>query len=220
MAIKRRDRPGGNVTGVHILSAHIVLKRLELLHELVPSAKTVAFLYTQTGDPTEGPFYQSLQQAAEPLGVVLHLFSASRTEEFEEIFVRAKDAKSDAVVVNDHPVFAASGGKVITDLAARYKIPALYPSRIYVAAGGLVSYGADNNEANRQLGDLVGGVLKGEKPTDLPVRQVKKLELIINSRTAKSLSLTIPTPLLVLAEDFYRVKGRPVLAASRHDDRP
>ena len=194
------NRPGGNVTGVHILNAHIILKRLELLHELVPSAKTIAFFYTQTGDPTEGPFYQSLQQAVEPLGVVLHLFSASRTEEFEEIFARAKDAKADAVVVNDHPVFAASGGKVITDLAARYKIPALYPSRIYVAVGGLVSYGADNNEVNRQLGDLVGRVLKGEKPTELPVRQVTKLELIINARTAKSLALTIPTPLLGLAE--------------------
>lgn len=187
-------------SGLYILSGQIILKRLELLHELVPSAKTVVFLYTPTGDPTEGPFYQSLQQAVEPLGVVLNLFGASRTEEFEELFVRAKDAKADAVVVNDQPVFATSGGKVITDLAARYKIPALYPSRLYVAAGGLVSYGADNNEANGQLGDLVGRVLKGEKPTDLPVRQVTKLELIINARTAKSLALTIPTPLLGLAE--------------------
>jgi ABC-type uncharacterized transport system substrate-binding protein len=194
------SRPGGNVTGVHILNAHIILKRLELLRELVPSAKTIAFFYTQTGDATEGPAYQSLQRAMEPHGVVVRLFSASRTEEFEEIFARAKDAKADAVVVNDHPVFAASGGKVIIDLAARYKIPALYPSRLYVAAGGLVSYGADNNEVNRQLGDLVGRVLKGEKPTELPVRQVTKLELIINARTAKSLALTIPIPLLGLAE--------------------
>jgi ABC-type uncharacterized transport system substrate-binding protein len=198
--VKSLNRPGGNVTGIHILNAPAIFKRIEILHELVPEAKSLAFFYTQTGDPTEGPFYQSLEQAAEPLGVNVLLFSASRPDQFEEIFTRAKEAKADAIVVNDHPVFSAGGGKPIVDLAARYKLPTMYPNRTYVAGGGLVSYGSDNKEANRQLGDLLGRVLKGEKPEDLPVQQVTKLELVINAKTAKSLSLEIPPLLLGLAE--------------------
>src|SRR5262249_34576447 len=134
----------------------------------------------------------SLQKAAEPLGVNVLLFSASRADELEEIFARAKDAKAGAIVVNDHPVFNAGGGKLITDLATRYKLPTMYPNRSYVAVGGLMSYGTDDKEANRQLGDLLGRVLKGDKPEDLPVQQVTKLELVINAKIAKSLSLEIP----------------------------
>jgi putative ABC transport system substrate-binding protein len=194
------NRPGGNVTGVFILNPELISKRLEVLHELVPSAKSIAFFYTQTGDPTERG-YNELQKGAEKLlGVNLLLLSASRVDELEQIFAKAESEGAGAILVNDHPVFAAEGGKLITGLAARYKIPTMYPSRFYVGAGGLISYGSDSKEANRQLGDLVGRVLKGEKPENLPVQQVTRLELIINAKTAKSLGLTIPLPLLGLAE--------------------
>ena len=194
------NRPGGNVTGIHILNAPANFKRIEMLHALVPEAKLLAFFYTNTGDATESPFYQSLQQTAEPLGVKLQLFSASRVDELETIFAQAKDANAGAIVVNDHPVFATNGGKLTVDLADRYKLPTMYPNRSYVAAGGLASYGPDNKEANRQLGDLLGRVLKGEKPENLPVQQVTKLELVINAKTAKLLGLEIPPLVAGLAE--------------------
>ena len=194
------NRPGGNVTGVFILNPELISKRLEVLHELVPSAKGIAFFYTQTGDATERG-YSEIQKGAEKLlGVNLLLLSASRVDELEQIFAKAESEGAGAILVNDHPVFAAEGGKLITHLAARYKIPTMYPARYYVGAGGLISYGSDSKEANRQLGDLVGRVLKGEKPENLPVQQVTRLELIINAKTAKSLGLTIPLPLLGLAE--------------------
>jgi putative ABC transport system substrate-binding protein len=124
---------------------------------------------------------------------------ASRIDELEKIFAQARDANVSGIVVNDHPVFAA-GGKLLVELANRYKLPTMYPSRFYVAAGGLVSYGTDNREANRLLGELVGRVLKGEKPQDLPVQQVTKLELLVNAKTAKSLDLEIPPLVAGLAE--------------------
>jgi putative ABC transport system substrate-binding protein len=198
--VESLNRPGGNVTGVHILNVPAIFKRIEMLHELVPQAKSFAFFYTRTGDAVELPFYQSLQKKAEPLGVNVMLFNASRTDEVEEIFAQAKGANVGGIVVNDHPVFATNGGKPLVDLAARYELPTMYPSRFYVAAGGLVSYGSDNKEANRQLGELVGLVLKGEKPEDLPVRQVTKLELVVNAKTAKILGLEIPVLVAGLAE--------------------
>jgi ABC-type uncharacterized transport system substrate-binding protein len=192
------SRPGGNVTGVHILNPRLILKRLEVLHELAPAAKTIAFFYTETGDATERG-YRQLQEAADPFGVKLLLLSASRVDEIEKIFATAHAEGAGAILVNDHPVFSANI-RLIPDLAARYKTPAMYPGRGYVAAGGLISYGSDSREANRQLGDLVGRVLKGQKPEELPVQQVTKLELVVNAKTAKSLDIAIPVHLLGLAE--------------------
>jgi putative tryptophan/tyrosine transport system substrate-binding protein len=198
--VESLNRPGGNVTGVFILNPQLILKRLEALHELVPSARTVAFLYTQTGDANESAYKDQLGKIAESVGINLLLFSASKVDELEGLFAKAQSEGVGAILVNDHAVFAAGGGKVITDLAARHRIPTMYPARYYVSAGGLISYGSDAKEANRQLGDLVGRVLKGEKPADLPVQQVTKLELAINANTAKWLGLEIPLPLLGLAE--------------------
>jgi putative ABC transport system substrate-binding protein len=199
--VESLNRPGGNVTGVYILNPELILKRLEAIHELVPSAKTIAFFFTNTGDEKAEQFYKDyLQKAVDPFGVKLLLLSASQVDELEKIFATAVGEGAGAIVVNDHPVFAAEGGKLITALAARYKIPTMYPSRLYVGAGGLISYGSDSKEANRQLGDLLGRVLKGEKPENLPVQQVTKLELVINAKIAKSLDLAIPQHLLGLAE--------------------
>jgi putative tryptophan/tyrosine transport system substrate-binding protein len=199
--VESLNRPGGNVTGIFILNPQLIFKRIEMLHELVPEAKTIAFFYTETGDATAEQFYRDqLQKAADPLGVNLLLLSASHVDELEQIFAKADSENAGAIVVNDHAVFAAGNGKLITELAARYKIPTMYPGRFYVGAGGLMSYGSDSKEANRQLGDLVGRVLKGEKPENSPVQQVTKLELVINAKVAKSLGLVIPLPLLGLAE--------------------
>ncbi len=199
--VESLNRPGGNVTGVFILNPELIFKRLEALHELVPAAKTIAFFYTQTGDAGAEKFYKDkLEEIAGPLGVKVLLFNASQVDEIEKIFSKAVGDGADAVLVNDHPVFAAGGGKIIADIAARHKIPTIYPGRSYVAAGGLISYGSDSKEANRQLGDLVGRVLKGAKPEDLPVQQVTKLELVVNAKVAKSLGIDIPMPLLGLAE--------------------
>ena len=197
--VESLNRPGGNVTGVSILNPRLIAKRLEVLHEMVPSARTIAFFYTQTGDTTEAS-YRRIQEVADPLGVQIVLLSASQVDEVKKIFARAEAEGAGAVLVNDHPVFAADNGRLIVGLAARYSIPVMYPSRIYVAAGGLISYGSDAKEANRQLGDLIGHVLKGERPENLPVRQVTTLELVINAKTAKSLGLAIPRPLLGLAD--------------------
>jgi putative ABC transport system substrate-binding protein len=120
--VESLNKPGGNVTGVHILNGPAIFKRIEMLHEFVPQAKSFAS-YTRTGDAVEMPFYQSLQKEAEPLGVNIILLNASRIDELEEIFARAKDANVGGIVVKDHPVFATNGGKPLVDLAARYKLP-------------------------------------------------------------------------------------------------
>jgi putative tryptophan/tyrosine transport system substrate-binding protein len=137
------NRPGGNVTGVHILNPQALFKRLEALHELVPSAKTIAFFYTSTGDPTEVFYKQEFQKAAESLDVKLVHLSASHVDDLEKIFAEAEGEGAGAILVNAHAVFWGNV-KLMADLAARYKIPTMYPGRGFVVVGGLISYGADN----------------------------------------------------------------------------
>lgn len=193
------NRPGGNVTGVFIQNAGALFKRLEFLHELVPAAKTIAFFYTDTGDQTAMPFFLELREDAEALGVSFPMFSVSLASELEDAFAKVEATNAGALLVNDYAVFSGNV-KMVVGLAARYKLPAMYPTRPFVAAGGLMSYGTDAREALRGVGDLVGRVLGGEKPESLPIQQVTKLELVVNATTAKSLGLEIPTPLLGLAE--------------------
>jgi putative ABC transport system substrate-binding protein len=188
---KSLNRPGGNVTGVSILTPELNFKRLELLHELVPVAKTIAFLYT---------FNKSVQRAAEVLGLKMLLFNVSSPSDLDESFARAQGAGADALVVNSDAVFQNNRQKVIA-LAARHRLPAMYSIAEFVADGGLVSYGTDYSDAYRQVGDFAGRVLKGETPESLPVQQITKIELAINARTAKSLGLVIPLALLGRADE-------------------
>lgn len=198
--VETLHQPGANITGVFILNPPLMFKRLELLHELVPAAKSVAFFYTATGDQVSENFYRNqLRQAAESLGFKFELFSASHVDELDGLFARAADANCEAIVVNEHAVYG-NNAKFMVELAARYKLPVIYPARFYAAAGGLVSYGSDGLEVARQHGEMIGLVLKGEKPRDLPVRQVTKFQFAINAKTAKSLDLEIPLPILSLAE--------------------
>jgi putative ABC transport system substrate-binding protein len=193
------SRPGGNLTGVYILNTDIIFKRFEILQELVPTAKTMAFFYTRTADPKEMPFYESLQRAAETRGVNMPLFNVQRVEEIEDAIAKASTGNAEALLVNDHPVFA-NNVELMIKLAARHKIPALYPRREFPVAGGLASFGRDTSDASRQLGDLLSRVLKGEKPADLPVQQVTKVDMVINTKAAKSLGLTVPLTLLGRAD--------------------
>jgi len=194
------NRPGGNVTGISILTPELNFKRLEFLHALIPTAQTIAFLYTRTGTTSEDSAHESEQQAAENLGVKMLLFNVSSPIDLDESFARALDAGAGGLVVNSDAVFQNNRQKVIA-LAARYKLPAMYSIPEYVADGGLISYGTNYADAYRQVGDLVGRVLKGERPADLPVQQVTKIELAINMKTAKSLGLAVPLALLGRADE-------------------
>jgi putative ABC transport system substrate-binding protein len=195
------NRPGGNATGITVLNTEVLAKRLELLRELVPGAKSIAFLHSST---TLVPGYdrigKEMQSAAVALGVKLLLVEASRPEDFEGAFARIASAQAEALLVSPDS-FMFSNQATLVGLAARHKISAVYPIREFAARGGLASYGTNYPEARRQVGDYLGRVLNGEKPENLPVHQVTKLQLVINTKTAKALGLTIPPTLLARADE-------------------
>jgi len=198
--VKSLNRPGGNVTGVSILAAELNLKRLELLHELVPTAKTIAFLHTQTTIKSEDPFQKDMQQAAKTIGVNWLTLDVTSATDLDQAFARAESDGVGAVIVNSDAVFLNNRQKVIS-LAASHRLPAMYFVREYAAEGGLISYGPNYNDTFRQVGEIIGRVLQGEKPEDLPVRQVTKIDLAINAKTANSLALTLPATLLARADE-------------------
>ncbi len=194
------NRPGGNVTGISVLNSEVLPKRLELLRELVPTAKSIGFLYSLTSLVSGGDRIGKVQSAADALGVELLSVEASRPDDFEGAFARIASAQADALLVSAD-AFMFSNREALVDLAARHKIPAMYPIREFVAGGGLVSYGTNYPEARRQVGDYLGRVLNGERPENLPVQQVTKLELVINMKTAKALGLAVPPSLLARADE-------------------
>ena len=196
------NRPGGNVTGISVLNTELLAKRLQGLCELVPSAKSIAFLYSPTslvsgGDRTG----KDLESAADALGVKLSPAEARRSDDFEAAFAAMASARQDAVLVSADALMFQNRATLV-DLAARHRLPAGYPIREFAAAGGLMSYGTNYAEAYRHVGDYVGRVLNGEKPENLPVERVSKLELVINVKTAKALGLTVPLSLLGRADEL------------------
>lgn len=195
------NRPGGNVTGITVLNTEVQAKRLELLRELVPGAKSIAFLHSATNlVPGYDRLGQDMQSAADALGVKLLFIEVTRPDDLEEVFKKITDAKAEALLVSADS-FMFSNRVALVDLAARHKIPAAYPIREFAARGGLASYGTNYPEAFRQVGDYLARVLYGEKPENLPVQQVTKLQLVINTRTAKTLGLAIPPTLLARADE-------------------
>jgi putative ABC transport system substrate-binding protein len=195
------NRPGGNVTGITVLNIEVLAKRLELLRDLVPGAKSIAVLHSSSNlVPGYDRFGKDMQSAAETLGVKLMYVKASQPDDFEGAFGKIADAQADALFVSAD-AFMFSNQATLVDLAARHKIPAVYPIRSFTARGGLASYGTNYPEAYRQVGEYVGRVLNGEKPEDLPVQQVTKLQLVINLKTAKALDLTVPESLLGRADE-------------------
>jgi putative ABC transport system substrate-binding protein len=192
------NRPGGNVTGVSILSFTLLTKQLELICELVPTAATVAFLANPNNLNTVGRT-REMQEIARAAGRQLQVVTAATEAELEPAFA-AVQRHAGALFVPPDPFFTSHREQLLA-LAARHAIPTSYPLREYASAGGLMSYGADLVDVYRLVGNLTGRILKGEKPADLPVQQAVKVELIINLKTAKTLGLTIPLPLLGRADE-------------------
>jgi putative ABC transport system substrate-binding protein len=190
--------PRGNLTGVTTLGVELGPKRLELLHELVPQATRMALLVNPTSPLVAEPMARDLEAAARSLGLDLEVAHASTEPEIEEAFAMLAQAHVGAAVISPDPFFA-SHVEQIAAASVRNRIPTIYQSREFAAAGGLMVYGSDLSDAYRLVGVYIGRILKGEKPADLPVQQATKFELIINLKTAKTLGLTVPLPLLGLA---------------------
>ena len=193
------NRPGGNVTGITILTIGVVGKRLELLREIAPGARDVAALINPT-KPDADSETAHLQTAARTLGLRLVVLKASTQQQVDEAFEEAVGQKVGALLVTADLFFDMQRIRII-DHAARVRLPACYNNREYVASGGLLSYGEDRRDAYRQAGLYVGRILKGERPSDLPVQQPIKFELAINLKTAKTLGLTVPPTLLARADE-------------------
>jgi len=193
------NRPGGNVTGVTILSVEVGPKLLELLHGAVPSATTIALLVNPT-NPNAETQSKNTQEAARRLGLELHVLNASTERDFDAVFAKVRELRAGALLIGQDVFFNAESAQLGV-LTVRHAIPAIFPLPEFAAAGGLMSYGASRSDAWHQAGIYVGRILKGEKPADLPVMQPTKFELVINLKTARTLGLTIPPGVLAIADE-------------------
>jgi putative ABC transport system substrate-binding protein len=193
-------RPGGNLTGVAVLSEEIGPKRLEMLHAVVPTATTIALLVNPKSPELSEPHSQELQVAARRLGLQLHILNASTEQEIDTVFATLVHLRAGGLVIGPDALFT-SRAEQLAALTLRYRVPAIFQYPEFTAAGGLMSYGTDLREGLRLGGLYTGRILKGEKPADLPVQQATKVELILNLKTAKAFGLTMPTALLVRANE-------------------
>jgi putative tryptophan/tyrosine transport system substrate-binding protein len=194
------SRPGGNVTGVTSLNLEVGSKRLEFLHELVPTATIMAALVNPTNPTNAEILSRDLQATARLLGLQLHLLHASSDTDIDALFATLTELRAGGLVIGTDAFFSSRNEKLAA-LALRYRIPTIYQWREFVAAGGLMSYGGSFADSYRLAGVYTGRILKGEKPADLPVQQATKLELFINLKTAKALGITVPPTLLALADE-------------------
>jgi len=191
-------RPGGNITGLTTLSAVIIAKRLQLIKEAVPKATRVAVLWRRD-NPAHQPTLKELEGAAASIGVQLQRAEAREAAELDAAFAAMTKGRAGAVLLLGDVLFESQRGR-IADLAARAKLPAMYFAKLFVEAGGLMSYATDQNDLYRRAATYVDKILKGAQPADLPVEEPTKFELVINLRTAKALGLTIPPSLLLRAD--------------------
>jgi putative tryptophan/tyrosine transport system substrate-binding protein len=189
------SRPGGNLTGVVTLNVEVAAKRLELLHELVPTATIVALLVNPTSTALAETTTRDLEAAASTLGLELHVLHASSEREIDAAFATLVQLRAGALVIGADPLFT-SRSEQLAALTIRHRVPAIYQFREFVSTGGLMAYGSTVLDTYRPLGVYTGRILKGEKPAELPVQQATKVELVINMKTAKALDLTVPLPLL------------------------
>src|SRR5712692_6607259 len=193
------SRPDGNITGATSLNVELGPKRLEFLRELVPTAKVVALLVNPT-NPSAETVTRDLQATARTLGLELHVLHASSERDFDIAFATLGQLRAGGLVVSADPFFVSRSEQLI-DLTLRHASAAIFQSRDFAAAGGLMSYGGSVAESHRQAGIYTGRILKGEKPVDLPVQQVTKFEFVINLKTARILGLEIPPKILALADE-------------------
>jgi len=194
------SRPGGNATGIYNLIVDLAAKRLELLHEMVPAATSIAFLTNPTDPAFAEPEARELQAAARILGLRLLALNVSDNSEFEGAFAALAHERVGALLIGGEAVFGNNRDPLVA-LASRYRVPAMHPSREHTEAGGLMSYGTNLSDIFREVGGYAGRILKGEKPANLPVQQAAKVELVINMKTAKALGLTLPLTLLGRADE-------------------
>jgi putative ABC transport system substrate-binding protein len=193
------NRPGGNATGTTLFTSALVAKRLELLLQLVPAAKIIGVL-VNPNNPNLGSEISDLQAAASLLGRQLKVVNASSERDFDTALATLAQLRAEALFVIPD-VYFTSRREVLVALVARHGIPTMYPFREFTELGGLMSYGINFVEAFRHVGIYTGRILKGEKPTDLPVMQPTKFELVINLKTAKALGLDVPDKMLALADE-------------------
>jgi putative tryptophan/tyrosine transport system substrate-binding protein len=193
------NRPGGNLTGVTQLSVELGPKRLELLHQVVPTATVLAAVLNPTNTNAETQS-RNLQAAASSLGLQLQVLHVSTDDEFDTIFATIAQSRAGALLIGPDQ-FLFSRNEQIAALALRHGVPAMYQWREFTTAGGLLSYGPSQTDVYRLIGIYTGRILKGDTPGDLPVQQSTKIEMSINLRTAKALGLTVPPSLLATADE-------------------
>jgi putative ABC transport system substrate-binding protein len=198
--VQSLNRPGGNLTGVSSLSTEVAAKRLELLHELAPAAISIAVFVNPANVVNAERQTKELQAAARTLGVHLLILKVAKESEFETAFATLVRERAGAVLFGTDPLFFSQSDRLIA-LAARHRVPAVYTSHEAVAAGGLISYGTDVQDGYRMAGVYAGRILKGEKPADLPVQRATRTQLWINLKSAKEMGLTVPTGLLLRADE-------------------
>ena len=194
-------RPGGNLTGINFFATELAAKRLAILHELVPKAVRIAVLVNPANIPATESALRDLPETARAIGLEIQVFNASTSREIETAFATLARDRADALYVAGD-VFFTSRRVQFATLAASYRIPASYPSRQAVEAGGLIGYDTDRVGMYRQVGVYTGQILKGAKPADLPVLQSTKFELVINLQTARALGLDIPFHLQQRADEL------------------
>jgi putative ABC transport system substrate-binding protein len=193
-------RPGGNLTGINIFSGELVAKRLELLREMVPAAARVAVLINPTNPTAIETGLKDVEVAARTMGLQIRALRASNSSEIDRAFDTFLQDRPDALFVSSDPFFNSRRVQLV-NLASRHMMTATFPFRDYAEAGGLMSYGSDVADAWRHAGAYSGRILKGAKPTELPVVQSSKFELVINAQTARMLRLTMPPSVLALADE-------------------
>jgi putative tryptophan/tyrosine transport system substrate-binding protein len=197
--VESLSRPGGNATGLNLLTSELTTKRLALMRELLPAAAIISVLINPRSPESE-PQVRDLHAAARAIGQQIRILDASSEEEIDAAFVAIVNARDAALLVTNDALFDGRRDRLVA-LAARHAVPTIYDRRAYAAAGGLMSYGTHYLDGYRRLGIYTTKILNGAKPADLPVEQSTKFELVINAKTAKALGLDIPAKLLALADE-------------------
>jgi len=196
------SRPGGNVTGVASIATSLDVKRLEILRELLPRAKTIAYLRVGN-EPQSDSTTEGVKTAAQSKGIRLHVITVGENADIDAAFDQLKKLRPNALIVQTAAFFTTHRQQIVA-LAARLSIPTSYSRREFVADGGLISYGPDYDDVYRLLGVYTARVLKGEKPADLPVNQETRIQLVINLKTAKALGIQLPRDFLQRVDEIIQ----------------
>jgi putative ABC transport system substrate-binding protein len=193
------NRPGGNLTGVATLGVGLGPKHLQLLQEIIPGATKMALL-VNPANPSSETVTRELEAAARTLGLQLHVLQARTEGDFDAVFATLRQVRADGLVISNEALFNIRS-EDLAALTLHHRVPAIHVTREFATSGGLMSYAASRSERTRLVGEYVGRILKGEKPADLPVQQVTKVELVINLKTARTLGITMPLTLRGRADE-------------------